>query len=121
MLDSGAGGADLMFHGRAVKTLNLASTRGDTVKYVRGVGGSGMANVKAWSGSFAWAEVASVRFSRVKCLFVPNILDVSVYSAGIICADLITRTSVVLDYPRRRIGFLQSADEGAPPAGEEGA
>lgn len=107
MLDSGAGGADLMFHGRAVKSLNLGSNRGDTVKYVRGVGGSSMQNVKAWSGNFAWAEVASVRFDLVKCLFVPNILDVSVYSTGIVCADLMTRTPVVLDYARKRIGFLK--------------
>jgi len=115
MLDSGAGGADLMFHGRAVKTLDLPNPRSDSVKFVRGVGGAGSSNVKAWGGEFSWAEVAGVRFAAVRCLLVPGILDVSLYSAGIICADLMTRGAVVLDYARRRVALQDPNPPAVPP------
>ena len=31
-------------------------------------------------------------------------LDISIYSGGIICGDLVSRLSLVLDYARKRIG-----------------
>lgn len=33
-------------------------------------------------------------------------LDISLYSAGIIGADLINRRRVVIDYPNKRVGIL---------------
>ena len=32
-------------------------------------------------------------------------LDMSMYSAGIIAADLLSRLDLLLDYPRQRMGF----------------
>lgn len=48
----------------------------------------------------------SVRFEDVSCFFATNRgLDVSRYTAGILCGDLLARRRVVYDYERRRIGF----------------
>lgn len=32
-------------------------------------------------------------------------LDISMYSSGIICGDLVARIPMIIDYSRKRIGF----------------
>ena len=39
-------------------------------------------------------------------------LDISIYSGGIICGDLVSRMALVLDYPRKRIGVNRERLEG---------
>jgi hypothetical protein len=41
-------------------------------------------------------------------------LDISLYSAGMVCADLLSRMQVVVDYPNKRIGWKM------PPLGVGG-
>jgi hypothetical protein len=43
-------------------------------------------------------------------------LDISLYSAGIIGADLLNRRRIVVDYPNKRIGILSQPGDAAPPA-----
>ncbi|KIY96883.1 hypothetical protein MNEG_11077 [Monoraphidium neglectum] len=53
--------------------------------------------------------------ARVRALFsLRGGLDISLYSAGIVGADLINRRRVVVDYPNKRIGILE--DRGAAAA-----
>jgi hypothetical protein len=68
-----------------------------------------------------------LRLKQVKALYTTTGgLDISLYSAGIICGELLDRMQVVFDYPRQRLGF-RSEDGGARGnidvvgVGEEGA
>lgn len=65
MIDSGAGGADCIFHARAVRDMNLEKllpgTRRSSSR-VRGVGGSGGESsgaTRAYRGSLDWLELCS--------------------------------------------------------------
>ena len=128
MVDSGAGGADLFFHGRAARELRLVTPdelagRGDRsrVRSVRGVGGEGQAPVKVVLDELPWAEWGGVRFERVRALFsLRGGLDVSVYSAGIVGADLLARRRVVVDVPRGRIGIARAAGPEGGGGGDGG-
>ena len=165
MVDSGAGGADVMFHSRAAEELGLleehrrraSSKRGGSrsnstspppaSRVVRGVGtgstspahstssssdsssssssdsssssssdssaSSSSATthlaITATSGSLPWLTLGPVAtFGRVRTLAFspPGGLDLSVYSQGIACADLLSRARVVLDYSRRRMALI---------------
>ena len=73
--------------------------------------------ITATSGSLPWLTLGPVAtFGRVRTLAFspPGGLDLSAYSQGIACADLLARARVVLDYPRRRMALI-------PPPGNAGA
>ena len=65
MIDSGAGGADCIFHARAVREMNLEKLLPGTKRAssrVRGVGGSGGESsgaTRAYRGSLDWLELCS--------------------------------------------------------------
>lgn len=40
-------------------------------------------------------------------------LDISIYSAGIVCGDLLGRLPCVIDYPRKRIALPRLGGSGA--------
>ncbi len=57
-------------------------------------------------GELAWVACGGVRFEAVKTLYaVHGGLDISRYSAGIVCGDLLGRRSVVFDYVNKRLGI----------------
>jgi hypothetical protein len=73
MVDSGAGGADLLFHGRASREMALVTAdeiagRGDRsrVRSVRGVGGEGQDPIRVVLGELEWADWGGVRFEKVR-------------------------------------------------------
>jgi hypothetical protein len=73
MVDSGAGGADLLFHGRATRELSLATRdelegRSGRVRSVRGVGGEGQAAMQVLVGELEWADWGGERFDKVRRL-----------------------------------------------------
>mmetsp|Transcript_20326 Transcript_20326/g.52029 ORF Transcript_20326/g.52029 Transcript_20326/m.52029 type:complete len:651 (-) Transcript_20326:36-1988(-) len=106
MLDSGAGGADAMFHTRAAAELGLVDDNSTNFRYIKGVGGEDM-SVRVQYGELEWMTLSSHRLERIRCLFGGSGgLDLSLYTAGIICSDLMSRMHVVVDYARRRIAFL---------------
>ena len=45
--------------------------------------------------------------SQVRCMLAGPMggLDISMYSGGIICGDLVARKAMVLDISRKRVGF----------------
>jgi len=58
---------------------------------------------------------AGSRFERIRCLFsAADGLDLSLYTAGIICADLMARCTVFVDYARRRVAFVPTPPAPAP-------
>lgn len=46
-----------------------------------------------------------------------NGLDISVYSMGLMCGDLMGRVPMVLDYSAKRIGFLKGPTIGGAVLG----
>lgn len=107
MIDSGAGGVDAMFHTRAATELGLVDANSNSYRYIKGVGGDDM-SIRVQSGELEWMELSTQRLSRIRCLFGGSGgLDLSLYTVGIICSDLMARMHVVVDYARRRIAFVE--------------
>jgi len=107
MLDSGAGGVDTMFHSRATQEYGLMDEKSNNFRFLKGVGGESMNSVKVQSGELAWMQLSGFKLDRVRSLFGGSGgLDLSLYTCGILCADLMARMHVVVDYARSRIAFL---------------
>ena len=71
-------------------------------RFVKGVGTA--ARMRVQTGQLAWMECAGVTFPAVEALFATSGgLDVSVYSAGNICGDLLGRVDVAFDYVNQRL------------------
>lgn len=171
MVDSGAGGADVMFHSRAAAELGLlegdrrrgagagpssSTSARNSSRVVRGVGTGSTASdasssspsspsssvssssstsspsssssssssehlaITATSGSLPWLTLGPIAtFGRVRTLAFspPGGLDLSAYSQGIACADLLSRARVVLDYPRRRMALIPPPSDSASASG----
>jgi hypothetical protein len=132
MLDSGAGGADAVFHARSVARLRLnevGAFAGNSS--IRGVSGSGAAPAAAKRPGVApgaahptqrrqldWLELLPgepgappVRFRGVEALMLGTLgsFDLSEHMSGVVCMPLLARCRVVLDLLRKRIAFV--ADE----------
>jgi len=107
MLDSGAGGVDAMFHARSSAELGLLDENSNNFRFIKGVGGDKVSSIKVQSGNLEWLELSSSKLKQVRCLFGGNgALDLSLYTVGIICADLMGRMNVIVDYARSRIAFV---------------
>lgn len=145
MLDSGAGGADVILHeevaawavppaqrdvgARTLKVCRTVTIRGDERLLAQGVGGSETQGTKVERGRIQELELRDgpgdpqlvpeagepeagepstlgVRFEQLSCFMARNSgLDVSRYTAGILCGDLLARQRVVYDYANKRVGF----------------
>jgi hypothetical protein len=77
---------------------------------IRGQAGS---NPQA-SGSLVLKDVGAL-FSKT------GGLDISLYSAGMVCIDLLSRMQVVLDYPNKRIGWKVPVQQQQQQDGTVGA
>ena len=121
MLDTGAGGVDVMFHARAAVELGLTPPA-PTARALRGVGaGSGAgapgASVAAAHATLPWLELGGATFGGPVAALVAarGGLDLSLYSAGIACSGLLARTGgAIIDVPRRRVAFLPAPGRVAP-------
>ena len=123
MIDSGAGGADVIFHSKAVEALGLANMLGPMEKRissrVRGVSGANGEDAGAtmtYRTTMDWLELAdkgangeSVRFEEIDTLLAygPG-FSLSEHSCGMICARLLGKKQIVYDFPRRRVAFNDS-------------
>jgi hypothetical protein len=66
-------------------------------------------------GDLAWLALGGRPYTPVRALVAgAGGLDLSLYTAGVICADLLSRSTVIVDYPRRRAAFLPPP--GRPPS-----
>jgi predicted aspartyl protease len=117
MLDSGAGSIGIMIHPRAVQEAGLGSvTEQLPNRYVKGLG----QNLQVKWYSLPWAELSGRRYMNVDCLLAHDEssgLDMSLYTAGIVCGDLIFRSDVITDYANDRVAFLPPSGR---PSGERG-
>ncbi len=117
MLDSGAGGAGIMFHARASEEYQLlepASQDDDdealgNTKSIRGIGGeSSSGGMKVFEGNMRYLQVSGARFENVLSLIaMGGGFDLSLHTAGMICADLMVKCRVIFDYPRKRFAMIQ--------------
>jgi hypothetical protein len=118
MLDSGAGGVDVMFHARAAAELGLGGGA-RAPRAVRGVGAaSGADPVAATPHTLPWLRLGGHTFGGpIQSLISgPGGFDLSLYSAGVACADLVSRAGTILDVSRRRVAFLPApGDRPASP------
>ena len=115
MLDSGAGGAGVLFHSRSTNELGLVEALCAEVPTinVRGVGGGsgeggGAGGLEARRGTIARLELDCGKFFDVSSLVATRGgLDLSLHTSGMICVDLLLTCKVIFDYPRRRVSILQ--------------
>ena len=74
---------------------------------LQGVGGSAVGGMRVKSGEISSIDLSSHQFHKIKCLFTDSDgLDHTLYSSGILCGDLMSRCTVILDYARARIMFV---------------
>mmetsp|Transcript_18682 Transcript_18682/g.60958 ORF Transcript_18682/g.60958 Transcript_18682/m.60958 type:complete len:491 (+) Transcript_18682:127-1599(+) len=130
MVDSGAGGADVIFHARSAARLRLEEVlrarSGGGTTLVRGVSGSD--GQKKKKGGSASAGLRTRRFlldrlhlsegtlagEELRVLVSsPGAFDLSEHSAGMVCSELLQRSHVILDLPSRRLALLP------PPSNDE--
>ena len=134
MLDTGAGGADCIFHARTVARLDLSAVGTYAgASSLRGVGASGGAPTRAdamptqptqrrrldWvellasAPSVAQPQPRAVHFQRIDALLLgaPGTFDLSVAMSGVVAMALVARHGIVCDLYRRRVGVY------APPDG----
>ena len=72
-----------------------------------------MGSTQVRGGELAWLQLNSSTFRRLKCLLTSQAgLDISRYSCGLLCADLMARCTVVLDYARSRLAFQERRQGG---------
>uniref|UniRef100_A0A7S2T4G4 Aspartic peptidase n=1 Tax=Chloropicon primus TaxID=1764295 RepID=A0A7S2T4G4_9CHLO len=113
MLDSGAGGAGIMFHARASQEYQLLEPSEleslSNTKSIRGIGGEASSGgMKVIEGKMKYLQVSGARFENVLSLIaMGGGFDLSLHTAGMICADLMVQCRVIFDYPRRRFAMIQ--------------
>lgn len=113
MLDTGAGGIDIIFHKRAVQEFNLLSSLDWTGQVeISGVGtGSGGGGIKVQQGILSQVEVAGQAFYGVRTLYFnadEQALDISIYTSGILCGELILCQLAIFDYSNRRFALVRT-------------
>ena len=95
-------------------------------RYVKGVGGSAADTMRVQVGALPRVEMLDGAhvFTGVRALFCcAGGLDISLYSAGIVCADLLARRGFALDLAGRRMGLARgggSVDGGSSVDGGGG-
>ena len=118
MVDSGAGGADVIFHGRAVESLDLENAllsknevrRTSTVRGVSGSGGGGGGAEKCVKATLDWIEFENkgMRVEELKTLLANGSgFDLSEFGVGMVCANVLNSRRVVYDMPNRRMCLFE--------------
>ena len=122
MIDSGAGGADIIFHGRAVESLDLENAllsknevrRTSTVRGVSGSGGGSGGAEKCIKATLDWIEFENkgVRIADLSTLLAKGDgFDLSEFGVGMVCANVLNSRRVVYDMPNRRMCLFEEEDD----------
>ena len=121
MIDSGAGGADVIFHSKAVEDMGLDSLlapegrrTSSRVRGVSGANGESGGQTLTYRATMDWLQLADtdaegepVRFENVDTLLASGEgFSLSEHSCGMICARLLGKRQIVYDVSRRRIAFV---------------
>eukprot|EP00468_Gymnochlora_sp_CCMP2014_P013582 CAMPEP_0167746540 /NCGR_PEP_ID=MMETSP0110_2-20121227/3768_1 /TAXON_ID=629695 /ORGANISM="Gymnochlora sp., Strain CCMP2014" /LENGTH=633 /DNA_ID=CAMNT_0007631313 /DNA_START=1 /DNA_END=1902 /DNA_ORIENTATION=+ len=112
MLDSGAGGMNIVFHERAKEQLRLNERA--TLQRASSITGISSQNGTAGSLGVSSINLQSLKlsdhasFNNISA-YVPERggLDISMYMAGILCNDLLLQCKTVYDYPHNRILLIK--------------
>eukprot|EP00249_Psilotum_nudum_P020989 c27923_g1_i2 orf=187-2037(+) len=107
LLDTGAGGVHAIFHNRAVEEFQLLS-RLQCIGFaeVNGIGNC-KAGIQVQYGFLHQFEFAGQSFQQVKVLFFnEGVFNLSVYTAGILCGDLLIDYLAIFDYSRHRFALI---------------
>lgn len=112
MVDSGAGGMQLMMNGLTASHLHLLSDqqRSKGTRTVRGVGGSSGSNIKLSSVKLDDIRIGDHIIDNVDCLVAAEGtsggVELSHYTGGVLCNDILIRYRFVIDLPRDRLALL---------------
>lgn len=116
MIDTGAGGMDMMLNSSAAQALGMASPPGANnghnsgQRSIRGVGGSAVNPVVFNNSLLKRVRIGEKEFSNVTCLVAsPGAgggVELSHASAGILCGDLLKRVRIIMDLPRSRMAII---------------
>lgn len=124
MIDLGAGGTEVMFSAATVRELGLDrpnapfGSGADSFREIRGIGGDAAPSMRVRSVQVPSITISGASFLRVSCLCVTEgSFDLSLYLAGVVCGDLISKTRMVIDYASSRIAFVPYA--AGPGAGSD--
>jgi hypothetical protein len=106
-LDTGDPGT-VVFHTSTVRELALVEGRETRPARLGGVGGRG----RAREGAIEWFEIGGHRFREPSVLFAlaEKGAFANPYITGNVGLRMLRHFELVLDYPRRRIAFLRSAE-----------
>ncbi|GMH36383.1 hypothetical protein BSKO_04251 [Bryopsis sp. KO-2023] len=108
MVDTGAGGAGVMFLSRAADDDGLQASLTKACKdkiYMNGVGGQAAQLVNG--GKMDWFELSGRKHFNVMFLYIQSShIDITVYSYGVICMLILARCQLILDYAHQRVAFV---------------
>eukprot|EP00899_Mesostigma_viride_P012101 jgi/Mesvir1/20892/Mv07966-RA.3 len=108
LLDTGAGGVDVILHGKAVKRLGLLSPSATSTSLLKGLGNGG-SGLTVSQGKLAWLHLCGETFAGPTALFGledANGLNLSEYTAGLLCGNLVRKKHIVFDLPHKRVGIM---------------
>lgn len=110
-LDTGAGGAAVIFNAPFTERSGILEGKRTSPTVLGGVGGM----VRASAATIGWFELAGHRTENVRANFATQKIGAfaDAYSAGVVGSVLMQTFTLVLDYPRERIAFIDREPEPA--------
>lgn len=109
LVDTGAGGMSAVFNAATARKLGIldSGNGSGSRRALKGVGGGAASSLTVSSGMLGTLRVGGAEFSSVKCMVAGEGagggVELSHYTAGILCGDLLSQCHVVVDLPRKRI------------------
>ncbi|EFN58196.1 hypothetical protein CHLNCDRAFT_142045 [Chlorella variabilis] len=122
MLDSGAGGFDVIVNPKAARSLQLgqgSAAAGGGTTHIKGIGSGASDRLTAQRCQLAEARLGATTLSPVTAVFHSGGgsgggggagLSLSQHTSGIVCAGLLGRCSLLFDYARMRMAVLGGAE-----------
>ncbi|CAI5987591.1 unnamed protein product [Closterium sp. NIES-65] len=114
LLDTGAAGVDIIFNARAVERCQLGRRAKGGDSWLKGMGGAGGGGgggqqMTVRQGNLAVVTVAGQQLKNVSALFSTaeqGALELSQYTSGLICRNLLSKFDLIIDYPGLRVGLI---------------
>lgn len=114
MIDSGAGGMQLMMNGLTAAQLDLMSSKSTSrgTRTVRGVGGASGSNIRLSTRTLDEIVLGESTIRGVDCLVaedgIQGGVELSHYTGGVLCNDILVGYRFVVDLPRDRMALVSS-------------
>lgn len=105
LLDTGAGGVDIIFYSKEEKYLNLQV---EGFANIKGINSRGEGH-QVHTTLINEVEIAGHSFEQVKAVYLSGgstQLHLSEYTSGILCMELLTRFTIIFDYPKSRVALV---------------